>query len=225
MPIRALLVCGRGSHWLWAGVVGGLLAGQALAAEDPTAYAQVIAGRADKIVAGLAIDADATKQEVHAALIDFYRSVNAWHEAHGGRRKQLQQDASDSGKESLAVLEASLAKIRDTFTTKLAATLPPDEVVKVKDGLTYGVAQVTERAYRELLPELTADQQNRIHAWLVEARDLAISEGSSEAKHGVFGKYKGRINNYLSQAGYDLKQAERDLQARRKVRPQAKVPK
>lgn len=29
----------------------------------------------------------------------------------------------------------------------------------------------------------------------------------------MFGKYKGRINNYLSAEGYDAKQAERDLKA------------
>lgn len=29
----------------------------------------------------------------------------------------------------------------------------------------------------------------------------------------MFGKYKGRINNYLSAEGYDATQAERDLKA------------
>ncbi|MNR53744.1 hypothetical protein D3C85_1738080 [compost metagenome] len=28
--------------------------------------------------------------------------------------------------------------------------------------------------------------------------------GSSKEKHAWFGKYKGRINNYLSKEGYDL---------------------
>jgi len=41
--------------------------------------------------------------------------------------------------------------------------------------------------------------------------------GSSEEKHAEFGKYKGRINNYLSKAGYDMKQAEKDLAARQKA--------
>ena len=37
-----------------------------------------------------------------------------------------------------------------------------------------------------------------------------------QEKHGWFGKYKGRINNYLSKAGYDMKKAERDMFARKK---------
>ncbi|MCH5720261.1 DUF3826 domain-containing protein [Niabella hibiscisoli] len=32
-----------------------------------------------------------------------------------------------------------------------------------------------------------------------------MAAGSSDAKHGWFGKYKGRINNYLASRGYDLK--------------------
>ncbi|MFM1902970.1 MAG: hypothetical protein RLZZ440_870 [Planctomycetota bacterium] len=211
--------------WIWTACIAGLLVGQAGAVEEQAAYEKVIAGRADKILATLAIDADATREAVRTALLDFSRIVNAWHEANGAKRKALGREAGEAAKESLATLEAELAGIRAAFTDRLAGVLPAADVAKVKDGLTYGVVQVTDRAYHELLPELTAEQRERIHAWLVEARDLAISEGSSEAKHGVFGKYKGRINNYLSQAGYDLKQAERDLAARRKAASSEKVSK
>ncbi len=211
--------------WMWPACVAGLLVSQAGAVEDQAAYEKVIAGRAEKILATLAIDADATREVVRTALLDFSRRVNGWHEANGGKRKALRQVAGEDAKEALATLEAELAEMRSAFTDRLAGVLPAAEVAKVKDGLTYGVVQVTERAYGELLPDLTAAQRERIHEWLVEARELAISEGSSEAKHGVFGKYKGRINNYLSQAGYDLKQAERDLAARRAAASQEKVSK
>ena len=36
-------------------------------------------------------------------------------------------------------------------------------------------------------------------------------------KHAWFGKYKGRINNYLSAAGYDLKKEGEDWQKRRQA--------
>jgi hypothetical protein len=53
-----------------------------------------------------------------------------------------------------------------------------------------------------------------MYGWLVEARELAMDEGSSDAKHAVFGKYKGRINNYLSAAGYDMKKEGEEWQKR-----------
>jgi hypothetical protein len=68
-----------------------------------------------------------------------------------------------------------------------------------------------------MIETLSDEQKAKIHEWLVEARELAIGEGSSESKHAVFGKFKGRINNFLSQQGYDLKQEERGWQARRKA--------
>jgi hypothetical protein len=56
-----------------------------------------------------------------------------------------------------------------------------------------------------MLPNLTTEQKKQIMTWLVEAREHAMDAETSEKKHGWFGKYKGRINNFLSAAGYDLK--------------------
>lgn len=195
----------------------GLATAQTRAVEDGQAYEHVIAARADTIVATLSLDDEAVRVAVQAALVDFSRSVNAWHEENNARRQELTRASDGSGQAALETMEAELASIRQAFLGRLEAVLPPEAVAKVKDGLTYNVVHVTERAYHDLLPDLTADERERIHTWLVEARDLAISEGSSEAKHGVFGRFKGRINNFLSQAGYDLKRAERDWHTRRKA--------
>jgi len=40
---------------------------------------------------------------------------------------------------------------------------------------------------------------------LKEARELAIDGGSAEEKTAIFGKYKGKINNYLSAQGHNKK--------------------
>lgn len=184
-------------------------------------YEQVIAGRADKILATLDGLAAGSRERVREALLDFSRSVNGWHEAHAARRKELRASQDEAAREELARLDADLAGIRDAFVKRLSADLSPEQVDRVKDGLTYDVLHVTERAYHEMIERLTDAQKAMIHERLVEARDLAISEGSSDGKHAVFGKYKGRINNELSQQGYDLKQEERGWQARRKAAAEA----
>jgi hypothetical protein len=66
-----------------------------------------------------------------------------------------------------------------------------------------------------MLPNLTPAQQQQIMTWLIEARERAMDAGTSEQKHAVFGKYKGRINNYLSASGIDMKKAEADWKKRR----------
>ena len=219
--------CGRRGHGWWtavcvAVVVSGLppllLKGNGCsAAEVASDYEQVIAGRADKILATLEGLGSDLRDRVRGSLLDFYRATNVWHEAHGPRRKELASVQGDAAKAELTTLEGELAVIRGDFLERLAADLSPEQVEKVKDGLTYNVLHVTQRAYHDMIETLTDEQKTKIHDWLVEARDFAISEGSSESKHAVFGKYKGRINNFLSQQGYDLKQEERGWQARRKA--------
>jgi len=99
--------------------------------------------------------------------------------------------------------------------------LTPKQVDQVKDGLTYNVVHVTFNGYTQMIPELTDKQKEQIMAWLVEAREHAMDAGSSEKKHAWFGKYKGRINNYLSAAGYDLKKEGEDWQKRRQAAGEA----
>ena len=57
--------------------------------------------------------------------------------------------------------------------------------------------------------KLKENEKLQILNWLKEAREFAIDASDSKSKHAWFGKYKGRINNWLTARGYDLK-SERD---------------
>ncbi|RYF37371.1 MAG: DUF3826 domain-containing protein, partial [Chitinophagaceae bacterium] len=116
----------------------------------------------------------------------------------------------------------SLQQLHKGFIAGLQKHLNPDQLEKVKDGMTYRVLPVTWTAYMDMLLKLTQEQKDQMYAWLVEARELAMDEGSSDAKHAVFGKYKGRINNYLSAQGYDMKKEGEEWQKRIAAAKQAK---
>ena len=105
-------------------------------------------------------------------------------------------------------------QLHTQYLLKLSALLTPAQVDQIKDGMTYGVVQVTYNSYLDMLPQLTEEQKATLMAYLVEAREIAMDAGSSKEKHGWFGKYKGRINNYLSAQGYDLKGASEARNAR-----------
>ena len=70
--------------------------------------------------------------------------------------------------------------------------------------MTMGVYPVTYKAHLEMIPGLTEEEKTYIRAALMEAREYAMDCSDSKAKHAWFGKYKGRINNYLSKRGYNL---------------------
>ena len=70
---------------------------------------------------------------------------------------------------------------------------------------------------------LATFQKKYIYNALVEAREHAMDGGSSKEKHAWFGKYKGRINNYLSKQGYDLNKESKDWHERVEQREKNKV--
>lgn len=185
------------------------LLGAPLHAEDSPAdadadYTRVINERSDKIVVQLGIENDAEKLRVRDLIADQYRKLSTIHDARG------------AGTMTAEKAQAEQYAAHRRFVAQLESRLTSEQVNQVKDGLTYGVVPHTYRAYLDLLPPLTDEQQREIMAHLLEAREYAMDAGSADEKHSWFGKYKGRINNYLSAQGYDLKRAERDRAANSK---------
>jgi Protein of unknown function (DUF3826) len=68
-----------------------------------------------------------------------------------------------------------------------------------------------------MLPNISEVQRTQIVTYLTEAREYAVDAESSDKKHAWFGKYKGRINNYLSAAGIDMKKAGQEWEERIKA--------
>ncbi|RAK70656.1 DUF3826 domain-containing protein [Hymenobacter edaphi] len=185
------------------------------------AYTRTITERADKIVAKLEGLKPAKTTKVRDIIVAQYRALN---EIHEGRKTQLAalkaQNPDEATKKAEtdkieAATTASLERLHPQFLQKLGRQLSAAQVDQVKDGLTYGVLPITVRAYNDMLPTLTEAQKAQILTWLTEAREKAMDAGTSEQKHAWFGKYKGKINNYLSAAGIDMKQAGKDWEARR----------
>jgi Protein of unknown function (DUF3826) len=188
------------------------------AAAPPAAPSAVQIERADKIAAGLGLSDPAQATRVRDLIAGQYRDLSFVHDARDAALKA----AKDSPGAEAAVQSAKdtatarMADLHYAYTAALSVELTSEQVEQVKDGMTYGVVPLTFRVYQEMLPDLSAEQKRKLLAWLREAREHAMDAGSSDEKHGWFGKYKGRINNYLSAAGIDMKKAERDMMERKK---------
>lgn len=214
--VKAVLIC---SLFINAGSVQ---AQQATVVAEDTAYIRVVQERAGKIVATLSIADTKKYQQVQNIVAMQYRNLNQVHEGSKLAVAALKQNASLS-KEALAeavkkeeeAKEAKLGTQHTTYINQLKKELNEEQVEKVKNGMTYGVLPLTYAAFQDMIPTLTEPQKKQIYDWLLEARDHAMDAESSDKKHWWFGKYKGRINNYLSAQGYDLKKANEDWARRR----------
>lgn len=192
--------------------------------KQEAAYMRVTNERADKIVKTLDIAEASKALRILDIIAQQYRDLSKIHDARDAKIKVVKEQAGENQgttnaqiKSIEAKADAQLNKLHDQYISKLSAELTPEQVAQVKDGMTYGVLPLTYKGYLALLPDLTKQQKAQIMAYLEEAREHAMDAGSSEKKHHWFGQYKGKINNYLSAEGYDLKKAEKVLQERQEA--------
>jgi hypothetical protein len=178
-------------------------------------YLDVVTRRAEKILAKLELENPDKEVLVRDIIAMQYYKLNGIHDSRDLKITEIREDesldeASKQAKEEeiRAGADKEIRGLHDSYLEKLSGELTPAQVDMVKDGMTYGLVEHTYNAYLSLLPELTEEQKTKILDWLVEAREIAMDGGSSDEKHFWFRKYKGKINNYLSAEGYDLKAAE-----------------
>ncbi|HPR30658.1 MAG TPA: DUF3826 domain-containing protein [Prolixibacteraceae bacterium] len=175
-------------------------------------YTKVITERADKIVDNMTFENEVLKIRVRDIIVSHYRFLNDAEEARNADVAKIREEYAGNkelrdAKIDLRKAEQEL-KTRDhhfAFISELKQILSEEQTDRVKDGLTYGVLPITYQGFCEMIPDLKPEEKEQILVWLTEAREHAIDGGTSKEKHGWFGKYKGRINNYLSARGYDLK--------------------
>jgi len=189
-------------------------------AEQQAAYIKVITERSAKIVNTLAIK-DSTKYKVVLQLlVNQYSSINRIHEETKLALAAIKQQSITAQESALQVQKQEeqklkqLQQLHSAFLAGLQQNLTEGQIEQVKDGMTFSVLKVTYTAYQDMIPALTEEQKKKIYNWLLEARELAMDGESSDKKHAIFGKYKGRINNYLSAAGYDLTKEREEWQKR-----------
>lgn len=176
---------------------------------DPK-YVESIIGRSQKIVDKLGITDAKTAEEVRNIIANRYFALNDIYEIRDKKVKEIKDSGMTGDAKNNALKaaenekESAIYRSHFAFPADLSLFLDEKQVEAVKDGMTYGVVMVTYKATTDMIPTLKEDEKAQIMAWLVEAREFALDAENSNKKHEAFGKYKGRINNYLSKRGYNL---------------------
>lgn len=171
-------------------------------------YVASIVKRAQKCTDALGITGTDKGKQVLNIVANRYFALNDIYAERDSVKNLAKQKQGDEKKMLMEAAEAKkdskLYRSHFGFDADLSIYLTAEEIVTVKDVMTYNVVKVTSDAYSDMIPRLTAEEKAQIVAWLKEARELAIDAENSNKKHETFKKYKGRINNYLSKRGYDI---------------------
>lgn len=190
--------------------------------DERQAYLKTITERSAKIVQALNLANESKTEKVTLVIRDQYDNLNEIYKVRDAKiatAKSLENKAEKDTAIAVAnrVAQAEVDKLHPKYLKNLGKHLSADQIDAVKNGMTYNVLPITYKAYQEQILTLTEVQKKQIWTWLVEAREHAMDAESSNKKHAWFGKYKGRINNYLSKEGYDLKKEGEEWEKRRKA--------
>ena len=184
---------------------------------DPN-YVETIMQRSKKVTDALNISGTEKGEQVLNIVANRYFKLNDIYAERDSLKAVAKTMTGEEKKRKMEYAEMlkdqKLYKSHFGFIADLSVYLTDAEVETVKDVLTYNVVNVTYKAQCDMIPTLKEEEKVQILAWLKEGREYAIDAESSKKKHETFGKYKGRINNWLSKRGYNLTK-EREESAKR----------
>ena len=188
---------------------------------DPK-YVEPIVQRSKKVTDALKISDTEKGKEVLNIVANRYFKLNDIYSERDSIKAVAKTLTGDAKKQKMEFAEMQkdqkLYKSHFGFIADLSVYLTDKEIETVKDVLTYNVVNVTYSAQCDMIPTLKEEEKVQIMAWLKEGREYAIDAESSKKKHETFGKYKGRINNWLSKRGYNLTKEREEWAKRVKAR-------
>lgn len=172
------------------------------------AYVNTIIGRSQKNISALNLTGEKAQNVCNIVANRYFELNDIYTERDNSIKFAKDSLKGDCKKKAIAqanaLCESKLYRSHFAFPAALSIYLTDDEVTAIKDAMTFNVVKVTYDATLDMIPTLTEEEKTQILVWLKEAREFAMDAESSKKKHEWFGKYKGRINNYLSKRGYDL---------------------
>ena len=99
----------------------------------------------------------------------------------------------------------------------LRRDLTEEQVEAILDKYTIGKVAFTMKAYREIVPNMTAEEDATILAFLKQAREQAVDYKNMNQISAIFEIYKTKSEQYLNSNGRNWKQMYRDYTAKLKA--------
>jgi hypothetical protein len=152
---------------------------------------------------------------------NIFKERNAAMEAATGIAAQNKELAEARSKKAWDAAAGKFNKLHATFLGKLSSVLTAAQIETVKDVMTENGLRAEYNRFLQLLPTLTEQQKAQVKTYLQEARENAMDAETEDMRKQWFIKYRGRANNFLAAAGYDLQKATADLERKKEAKAAA----
>jgi hypothetical protein len=83
----------------------------------------------------------------------------------------------------------------------LRKNLTPEQVETILDKYTIGKVEFTMKGYKAIVPDLTADEEAKILAFLKQAREQAVDYKNMKQISAIFEIYKTKSEQMLNNNG------------------------
>ena len=152
---------------------------------------------------------DQEKEErVTTVIATHLAAIREWHNAHGNMIPDGAINPTTGKKlsalERMVIADSSQpATIRQALLDGLNAELTPSQVEQVLDLYTVGKVAFTMRAYKEMVPDMSAEDEEVLMNNLKEARLMAVDYKNMKEISAIFEIYKTKNEQYFTNSGRD----------------------
>jgi hypothetical protein len=148
----------------------------------------------------------AKKSAVENAIALHLTTIRGWHNDHpsstvpDGINPVTGNKLSDLDKQIIAD-SAMPSTVHQALMDGLRKNLTPEQVGTILDKYTIGKVEFTMKGYKAIVPDLTADEEAKILAFLKQAREQAIDYKSMKQISAIFEIYKTKSEQMLNNNG------------------------
>lgn len=142
-------------------------------------------------------------------------SIRTWHNEHpvstvpAGINPRTGEKLTDLDRQIIA--DSAMPKeVHENLLNGLIADLTEEQVEAILDKYTIGKVAFTMKAYREIVPNITAEEDSTVLSYLKEAREMAVDYKNMKEISAIFEIYKTKSENYFNSNGRNWRQMYKD---------------
>lgn len=166
-------------------------------------------------VSELQLGDKAKEERVTQVIAKHLSAIREWHNEHanmipdGAINPQTGNKLSALDRQVIAD-SSQPASIRQELLDGLNAELTPAQVEQVLDLYTVGKVAFTMKAYKEIVPDMTAEDETFVMNNLKEARLMAIDYKNMKEISAIFEIFKTKNEQYFTNSGRDWRTMYRE---------------